>query len=107
ARHAQRKADPPTRGDPAGVLRLPGHGLDRVAEDQADADARADRRETVSDGAGVEADDLGRASGKSSGKRHRFSPLRVVPAARPAGWVVGTAGQCAGSTELAMYVAVS
>src|SRR5207244_7380477 len=103
----QREAAPRVQGDATGGLRLPGHGLDRVAEDQADADARADGSETVSDGAGVEADDLGRASGKSSGKRHRFSPLHVVPAARPAGWVVGTGGQCAGSTELAMYVAVS
>src|SRR5258705_9835803 len=106
-RLGEREADPDVQRDAAGGLRLPGHGFDRVAEDQADADARADGGESVSDGAGVEADDLGRASGKSSGKRHRFSPLRVVPAARPAGWVVGTAGQCDASSELAMYVAVS
>src|ERR1700759_3954627 len=69
-RLGQREADPHVQRDASGGLRLPGHGLDRVAEDQADADARADGREAVSDSAGVEADDLGRASGESSGKRH-------------------------------------
>jgi hypothetical protein len=93
-RLGQREADPHVQRDAAGGLRLAGHGLDRVTEDQADADARADSGETVSDGAGVDAQHgLGGRGGRneSGGKRHMFSPLGVVPAARPAGWVVGTA----------------
>src|SRR5215469_12914137 len=55
-RLGQREADPHVQRDAAGGLRLAGHRLDRVAEDQADADAGADGGETVSDGAGVEPD---------------------------------------------------
>src|ERR1700761_8938942 len=65
-RLGQREADPHVQGDAAGRLRLTGHGLDRVAEDQADADARADGRETVTDSADV--DVQRRAGGESSGE---------------------------------------
>src|ERR1700743_2327862 len=50
-RLGQREADPHVKGDPAGRLGLAGHGLDGVAEDQADADAGADGRETVPESA--------------------------------------------------------
>src|ERR1700722_13810498 len=61
----QREADPHVQRDAAGRFRLPRHGLDRVAEDQADADARADGREAVADGADVDAQDLRAACGDS------------------------------------------
>src|ERR1700733_5029855 len=49
-RLGQREADPHELLDAAAGLGLAGHGLDRVAEDQADADARADGGEAVSQG---------------------------------------------------------
>src|SRR5262252_299751 len=48
-RFGQCETDPHVGGDPARGLRLPGHGLDGVPEDQADADARPDRGQTVGD----------------------------------------------------------
>src|SRR5450756_2665474 len=49
-RLGQREADPHVKRDTAGGLRLPGHGLDGVTEDQADADTGADGREAVPKG---------------------------------------------------------
>src|ERR1700744_5154798 len=46
-RLGQREPDPHVKGEAAARLGLTGHRLDRVTEDQADADARADGRETV------------------------------------------------------------
>src|SRR5215469_12085886 len=61
----EREADPHVQRDPAGGLGLAGHGLDRVTEHQADADARADGGQTVGDGAEVDAYHL--AGGEVSG----------------------------------------
>src|SRR5215469_18129633 len=46
-RLGQREANPHEAGDPASCLGLTRDRLDRVAEDEADADARADSREAV------------------------------------------------------------
>src|SRR4029077_13205530 len=60
-RLGEREADPHVQRDAAGGLWLPGHGLDRVTEHQADADARADGGETVADRADVDVQRLGGA----------------------------------------------
>src|ERR1700727_1861141 len=66
-RLGQRETDPHVQLDAGGRLGLAGHGLDGVAEDQADADARADRGEAVAHCADVDADHLG---GENGGCRH-------------------------------------
>src|ERR1700683_4311826 len=72
-RLGQREADPHVQRDASGRLGLAGHRLDGVAEDQADADARADGGQTIADGTDVDLQDLGigRGGGESCGKRHR------------------------------------
>src|SRR5215472_12610708 len=65
-RLGEREADPHVQRDAAGGLGLPGHGLDRVAEHQADADARADGGETVPERS--EAHDVDRLSGARGGE---------------------------------------
>jgi hypothetical protein len=52
-RLGQGEADPHELLDAAAGLRLTRHGLDRVTEDQADADARADSGKAVSQGTKV------------------------------------------------------
>src|ERR1700684_4357767 len=79
------EADPHVSGDPAGRLGLAGHGLDRVPEHQADADAGADGREAVDEF--PQADERDRRVGRACGdvqqvvgqQRHvsvSFSPAR-------------------------------
>src|SRR6266581_3515964 len=64
-RLGQREPDPHVQRDAAGGFRLPGHRLDGVTEDQADADAGADGGETVTDRTDVvDVDGLGRAGGE-------------------------------------------
>src|SRR5580704_3436007 len=53
----QREPDVHVGADHPGRLRLPGHGLHAVAEDQADAHAGADGRQTVRHRTDVDADD--------------------------------------------------
>src|SRR6516165_2901550 len=57
-RLGEREADPHVQRDAAGGLGLPGHGLDRVPEHQADADAGADGGQAVGDGADVDVQHL-------------------------------------------------
>src|SRR3954447_20974106 len=47
ARLGEREAEPLDRGDLVAHLRLAGDGLDHLAEDDADADAGADRAEAA------------------------------------------------------------
>src|SRR5215470_2496586 len=65
-RLGQREPDVHVGPDQAGGLRLPGHGLHAVPEDQADADAGADGRETVGHRTDVDAQD--RAVGGPGGQ---------------------------------------
>src|SRR5215469_18642873 len=68
-RLGQREADPHVLRDTAAGLGLTSHGLDRVAEDQADADAGADGGEAVSQGAEtLDVDDLGTGRGGENGE---------------------------------------
>src|SRR5215469_3028802 len=54
-RLGEREADPHVQRDAAGGLRLACHGLDRVPEHQADADAGANSGQTVGNGTQVNA----------------------------------------------------
>src|ERR1700751_3886778 len=77
-RLGQREANPHVKRDPAGRFGLAGHGLDCVADEQADADAGADGREAVPEG--TEALDVNRLGGGENGRRvnHFFFPLCSV-----------------------------
>src|ERR1017187_46277 len=100
----QREPDVHVGLDQAARLRLPGHGLDSVAEDQADADARADCREAIRHGTDVDTDDLGCRNNMRSVK-HVAIPLRSCQRFAPAVVGEGVCGsrQCPASSDPPMY----
>src|SRR4051812_29768367 len=102
----ERDADEHLRRQAALELGLTGDALDRLADDDADADAGADRGEAVTDGRDV-AGEGGESGGvhlwfSFRGRQARFScALRVVPAGRPGRC------QCSSASESWRYTAVS
>src|ERR1022692_241180 len=90
-RLGQREPDVHIRADQPGRLRLTGHGLDAMTEDQADADAGPDGREAVGDRPEVD-DQRGRGAGggrKMCEVKHVCIPLRSCRRNSPGGFVGG------------------